>query len=69
MELDVSMSTHVVLELMGPTFQQCCNASCNDFFTSLDLELLNVEKKCSLVVSVTKQGRMFRKRPKRKRSS
>ena len=53
---DMPVPTDVVLKLMA-FFQRGYNVTCDNYFTSLDLVLKLVEKKCSLVVTLRQNRR------------
>ena len=49
--------TDVVLKLMAPLIQRGYNVTCHNYFTSLGLALILVEKKCSIVGTLRQNRR------------
>jgi len=53
----VSVPTGVVMKLMRPLFKHGCNATCDNFFTSLDLAVRLAKEKCSIVGTIRQNHR------------
>ena len=51
-DTSVSLPAYIVTKLMQPIFKRGYNATCGNFFTSLDVALRLAEQKCSIVGTV-----------------
>ena len=54
---EVSVSTSVVMKVISPLFGRGNNVTCENYFTSLDLSLRLVHKRCSIVKMICRNQR------------